>query len=221
VHFSAEEIAYIRGLYAGECAYVDHYIGRFVQTLKTLGLYDDALIILLADHGHPLADHGKFLKGPDRMYNELLKVPCLFKLPGGAHAGMRTDALASFHDVLPTLLEIVGMGNNRDALPGKSLMPLMHGEVESIRDVVISGYHDAEDRCIRDRTWSYIRRPEGEPDELYHLLDDPLEQHNLIDDHPEVAKRLASSFGGLYFPHAPAAIKGVQGRYEVAHTGAV
>jgi len=220
-HFSPEEIASIRGLYAGECAYVDHYIGQFLEQLKALGLYDDALIILLADHGHPLADHGKFLKGPDRMYSELLKVPCLFKLPGGAHAGMRTDALASFHDVLPTLLEIVGMGNNRDALPGQSLLPLIHGKVESIRDAVISGYHGAEDRCIRDRVWSYIRRPEGEPDELYHLLDDPHEQHNLIDEYPDEARRLANQFGGLYFPHAPSAIKGLQGRYELAHTGAV
>lgn len=220
-HFTPEEIAYIRGLYAGECAYVDHYIGQFLEQLQALGLYDDALIVLLADHGHPLADHGKFLKGPDRMYNELLKVPCLFKLPGNAHAGLRTDALASFHDVLPTLLDILGMGNNLDALPGKSLLPLIRGEVNAIREAVICGYHGAEDRCIRDRVWSYIRRPEGEPDELYHLLEDPHERHNLIDAHPEEAQRLAREFGGLYFAQAPSAIKGLQGRYEVAHTGAV
>ena len=218
-HFSEEEIAYIRGLYAGECAYVDHYIGRFLDQLRALNLYDDALIILIADHGHPLADHGKFLKGPDRLYNELLKVPCLIKLPGGTAAGRRTSALASFHDILPTLLEIVGMGNNLDALPGSSLLPLLQGHVETHREAIIAGYHGAEDRCVRDGTWSYIRRPEGQPDELYHLLDDPTERENLIDRHPKEAQRLATMFGSLYFPQAPSSVKGLQGRYELAHTG--
>ncbi len=218
-HFSEEEIAYIRGLYAGECAYVDHYIGRFLDQLRALDLYDDALIILIADHGHPLADHGKFLKGPDRLYNELLKVPCLIKLPGGTGAGRRTTALASFHDILPTLLEIVGMGNNLDALPGRSLLPLLLGRGDTHRQAIIAGYHGAEDRCVRDGTWSYIRRPEGQPDELYHLLDDPHERDNLIDLHPKEAQRLARMFGSLYFPQAPSSVKGLQGRYELAHTG--
>jgi len=219
-HFTAEEIAYIRGLYAGECAYVDHYVGWFLGRLKELGLYDEALIILIADHGHPLADHGKFLKGGDRMYSELLKVPFIIRFPGGKYSGRRLDALTSFHDVLPTLLEAIGMGNNLDALPGKSLMPLIRGEVSAVREAVISGYYGAPDRCIRDKVWSYIRRPEGEPDELYNLMDDPKETINLIDKHPQEAQRLAAMFGSLYALKGTA-VKGIQGKYEVAHTGAV
>jgi len=219
-YFSAEQISYIRGLYAGECAYVDHYVGEFIQRLKRLGLYDDALIVLIADHGHPLADHGKFLKGGDRLYNELLKVPFTIHFPGGRYAGKRLDALASFHDVLPTLLDAVGLGNNLDALPGKSLMPVIRGQADGVRDVIISGYYGAPDRCIRDKTWSYIRRPEGEPDELYNLAEDPAESHNLIDDYPQEAQRLASSFGVLYALHGTP-VKGLQGKYELEHTGAI
>jgi arylsulfatase A-like enzyme len=220
-HFDQEEIAYIRGCYAGECAYVDHYVGVLLAKLKELGLYDDALIVFIADHGHPLADHGKFLKGGDRMYSELLKVPFMIRFPGGRHGGQRLDALASFHDVLPTLLEAVGLGNNNEALPGISLMPLIRGEAEgAVRQAVISGYFQAPDRCIRDKTWSYIRRPEGEPDELYNLVEDPKETVNLIDEHPQEAQRLAAMFGSLYkLKGAP--VKGIQGKYEVAHTGAV
>ena len=219
-HFNEEEIAYIRGLYAGECAYVDHCVGRFLSRMKELGLYDNSLIIMIADHGHPLADHGKFLKGGDRMYSELLKVPFTIRFPGGKYAGQHLDALASFHDVLPTLLDAVGLGNNLEALPGKSLLPLIRGEVSEIRQAVLSGYHEAPDRCIRDKVWSYIRRPEGEPDELYNLVEDPKERVNLIDEHPEEAQRLAAMFGTLYALKG-AAVKGIQGKYEVAHTGAV
>ena len=218
-HFNEAEMAYIRGLYAGECAYVDHYVGRFLADLKQLGLYDDALIILIADHGHPLADHGKFLKGGDRLYSELLKVPFLIRFPGGRYGGRRLDALASFHDVLPTLLDAIGLGNNLEALPGKSLLPLIRGEVSEVRPAIISGYFEAPDRCVRDRVWSYIRRPEGQPDELYNLVDDPQERVNLIDRHPQEAQRLAGMFGSLYRLHR-APVKGVQGRYELADTGA-
>jgi arylsulfatase A-like enzyme len=152
------------------------------------------------------------------MYNELLKVPFLMRLPGGRYGGQRLDALASFHDVLPTLLDAIGLGNNIEALPGMSLMPLVRGEARELRQAVISGYYGAPDRCIRDRTWSYIRRPEGEPDELYNLLEDPQERVNLIDDHPREAQRLAGMFGSLYaLKGAP--VKGIQGKYEVAHTG--
>lgn len=218
-HFDAEEIAYIRGLYAGECAYVDHYVGQFLERTKALGLYDNSIIVLVADHGHPLADHGKFLKGGDRMYSELLKVPFTVRFPGGEYGGQRLDALAAFHDVLPTLLDAAGYGSNLDALPGKSLMPIIRGEVSDLRDAIISGYHEAPDRCIRDKVWSYVRRPEGEPDELYNLVDDPKEQANLIDAHPQEAQRLAAKFGSMYSLKGTP-VKGVQGKYEVAHTGA-
>jgi arylsulfatase A-like enzyme len=218
-HFNAEEIAFIRGSYAGECAYVDHYIGRFLDKLKQLGIYDQALIVLIADHGHPLADHGKFLKGGDRMYSELLKVPFLLRFPQGRYGGQRLDALASFHDVLPTLLDAIGLGNNLDTLPGRSLMPLIRGEVSAVRQAVISGYFAAPDRCIRDRVWSYIRRPEGEPDEPYNLQEDPKETVNLVDRYPQEAQRLAGMFGTLYALRG-APVKGVQGKYEVAHTSA-
>jgi len=219
-HFGPDEIAFIRGLYAGECAYVDHYLGQLIETLKRTGLYDTSVLVFIADHGHPLADHGKFLKGGDRMYSELLKVPCTIRFPHGKYGGQRLDALASFHDVMPTLLDAVGMGNNLDAFPGKSLMPLIRGEVSEIRQAVLSGYYGAPDRCIRDRTWSYIRRPEAEPDELYNLMEDPKETVNLIDTYPQEAQRLAGMFGSLYaLKGAP--VKGIQGKYEVAHTGAV
>lgn len=217
-YFTLEEIACIRGLYAGEVAYVDHYIGVLLEALETWGFFENSLILLVSDHGHPLAEHGKFLKGPDRMYNELLKVPLMLHFPGGEWGGRKLDTLGLFHDIPVTLLDALGYTSDLDAFQGRNLMPVIRGEVASIHQAIITGYHEGEDRCIRDKQWSYIRRPNGEPDELYDLLADPQERNNLIDAHPEEAQRLASAFGEAFV--AAQAIKGVQGRYEVEHSAA-
>ena len=214
-----EEIRHIRGLYAGEAAFVDHCLGRLFQALKDLGYYDNSVILLMADHGHPLADHGKFLKGGDRMYNELLKVPFMMRLPGGGDA-KRTHALVQFHDVLPTLLDAIGLGNNTSDMQGRSFLPVLRGVTDSHREVIITGYHEAPDRCIRDQTWSYVRRPAGEADELYNLIDDPKEQSNLIEQYPNEAHRLAGSFGSYFQRGAvQVEVKGIQGKYELASGG--
>ena len=218
-----EEIRHIQGLYAGEAAFVDHCLGRLFQALEDLGYYDDSVIVLTADHGHPLADHGKFLKGGDRMYNELLKVPFMIRLPGGEGA-RRTEAIVQFHDVLPTVLDLLGLANDASAMQGRSFLPVLRGESDVLRDVIVTGYHEAPDRCVRDRTWSYVQRPEGEPDELYNLIDDPRERTNLIDEHPDEARRLARAFG-RYFRFqlqegvSLTQVKGIQGKYELASGG--
>lgn len=139
-------------------------------------------------------------------------------LPGQAIWRKASNASASFRDVLPTLLEAIGLGNDLDALSGKSLMPRIRGEDGVIREAIISSYYEAPDRCIRDKVWGYVRCPKGEPNELYNLMDDPKETINLIDRYPREAQRLAGAFGSLYaLKGAP--VKGIQGKYEVAYTG--
>lgn len=213
-----EEIHYIQGLYAGEASFVDHCLGPLFQTLEEEGYYEDSIIMVIADHGHPLCDHGKFLKGPDRMYSELLKVPFIVRLPEGRNGGRRTAALVQFQDVLPTFLDLMGLGNNTHAMHGRSFRAVLEGDADSFRDCVIIGYRDGVDRCIRDETWSYVSRPAGEPDELYNLIEDPRETKNLIDEHPEEAIRLASAFGSYFRKRGAgrAPVKGVQGEYEMA-----
>ncbi|RPI81841.1 MAG: sulfatase [Chloroflexi bacterium] len=214
-----EEIRYIRGLYAGEAAFVDHCVGQVLQTLKELGYYDDSVIFITADHGHPLGDHNKFLKGGGRLYSELLKVPFMVRCPG-AKCARRTDAIVQFHDVLPTVLELAGLGNTTSAMQGRSFLPVLLGDSDTHRSEIITGYHESAVRCIRDSKWTYIQRAEGEPDELYNLEDDPREQKNLIDEFPEEAKRLASTFGRNFRKKgAQTAVKGIQKRYELAGLG--
>jgi len=195
-------------------------VGEFIKALKDADRYDRSLIFFLSDHGHPLADHGKFLKGPDRMYSELLKVPFGFKLPGQMHGGRRVKKLAQFPDVLPTLLDAAGLGNNMPAMQGKSVLPLIRGDVDTIREATISGFHSGQDRCIRDETWSLVLRPGDQPDELYNLAKDPQERRNVIKQHRKIALSLSAKFGPVYaITDRP--IKSLQGSFEVADTPTV
>lgn len=218
---SEAEAQDIRGLYAGEAAFVDSCLGRLFAQMERLGYLDDSLVCIVADHGHPLGDHGKFLKGADRLYSELLKVPFMVRLPGGRGGGRRTQALVQFHDVLPTLLDVMGLAYDTGAMHGRSFRRVIEGDSDAHRQSAIVGYHEGADRCIRDERWSLVLRPAGQPDELYDLVNDPGERRNLIDVERTEAERLASLHGPVFRGRgAIGAVKGLQGAYEVA-SGAV
>ncbi len=210
-----QEIHHIRGLYAGEVSFVDHCLGKLFNCLEEQGYLEDSFVLVLADHGHPLGDHGKFFKGPDRMYSELLKVPFLVHLPRSENRGMRTEALVYFHDVLPTILDLMEQDNNTGAMHGRSFLPVLKGETKQHRPAIITGFYGAVDRCIRDKKWSYIIRPEDESDELYDLKNDWRETTNLIDEHHDEAQRLSSLFGNYFRKGLVCPVKGLQGEYEM------
>ncbi|RLF02838.1 MAG: sulfatase, partial [Thermoprotei archaeon] len=163
------------------------------------------------------ADHGKFLKGPDRMYSELLKVPFMVYYPGCEHRVV--DALAWFPDVLPTALEVLGLEAYTRGMIGKSFAEVLTGEREEHRDYVIMGFHEAPDRCVRTKEWSYIHKPGDQPDELYNLVDDPKERINLIDERRDIALKLAAAFGKQFYRESVRVIKGLQAKYELSYTG--
>lgn len=210
------EIAQIRGLYAGEVAAVDTALGAVFEALRDSGYMEDSIVLVLADHGHPLADHGKFLKGADRMYSELLRVPFMLYVPNGPGNGRVSDAIIQYPDVLPTLLDLLGLQTYAQTMTGRSFRPVVDLQADEHRSLAVAGYFSAADRCLRDARWSYIRRPQGQPDELYDLVHDPREQRNVIDAHPEVAARFLRAVGPQFLRETVRSIKGVQGQYEMA-----
>ncbi|MCS7224789.1 MAG: sulfatase-like hydrolase/transferase [Armatimonadetes bacterium] len=208
-----QQVQQIRLLYAGECAFVDHCLGWLFEALHDFNYFEDSVIVLLADHGHPLADHGKFLKGASRLYSELLEVPLMIYAPHIAPG--RRSALVTFPDVLPTIFDVLGLTSETGPMAGKSFLPVLLGNEDHHREAVICGYHESEHRCIRDDRWTLIVRPEGVPDELYNRQQDPKETNNLIDSHPEEAQRLSRLFGSIWFRRPITRLKGLQAYYEV------
>ena len=114
---------YASAPYDGEIAYVDAALGKFLSWLRLRGLYDNALIAVMADHGEALGEHGETTHGVF-LYDETIRVPLLFKLPQGRSAGSHVAPRARLVDVLPTILESVGLPIPAP-VQGESLLPLI------------------------------------------------------------------------------------------------
>jgi arylsulfatase A-like enzyme len=98
-----------RGLYDGEVRYADAQFGEFVALLRSLGLYDNSLVVVLSDHGEEFAEHGGMDHGTT-LFDEVVRVPLLVKRPGGEGAGTRVLEPVSLVDVAPTVLALAGAG---------------------------------------------------------------------------------------------------------------
>jgi arylsulfatase A-like enzyme len=102
------DVAHLRGLYEGEVHAADREFGAFVDLLKRAGLYDESLIVLVADHGEEFGEHGAFDHGRT-LFEELLRVPLMIKLPRALGiAPRRVTAPVSVLDVPPTILDAIG-----------------------------------------------------------------------------------------------------------------
>jgi choline-sulfatase len=114
---------YAAAPYDGEIAYADAAVGKLLSWLRLRGLYDGALIAVMADHGEALGEHGETTHGIF-LYDETIRVPLLFKLPRERSAGKRIESRAGLVDVLPTILEAVGIAIPHD-VQGESLLSML------------------------------------------------------------------------------------------------
>jgi arylsulfatase A-like enzyme len=116
----------MRALYDAEVEQLDHHIGGFLDWLRAAGLYGRSLIVLTSDHGEEFAEHGGWFHGHS-LYRELHHVPLYIKFPGGRFAGRRLRDAVSVVDVLPTVLDQLGI-EAPGGIDGVSLLPLLRGE---------------------------------------------------------------------------------------------
>ena len=118
---SAEVIASAVRRYDGEIRSTDAALGRFCDALNERGLYDDAVIVVVGDHGEEFHDHGGLYHSTS-LYEEQLRVPMVIKLPGRGAGGRRISTLASIQDALPTVADALGW-ELPSGIQGQSLRP--------------------------------------------------------------------------------------------------
>jgi arylsulfatase A-like enzyme len=107
--------------YDGELSFVDHWIGRLSEALQERGDWEDSLVVVVGDHGEAFGEHGQIWEHNAEIYDEVVRVPLLVKLPDGARAGERITRLVRTIDVAPTLLAVAGMPG-LDGVQGESLL---------------------------------------------------------------------------------------------------
>ncbi len=196
-HFvpTAAEQGWIRDLYEAEVRHVDESVGRLLETLERLGLYDDSLIVFTSDHGEEFWEHGGFEHGHS-MHREVLRVPLLIKLPGSRPSPIHEIVSpVSTAAILPTVLELCGLDYRPTDLSVTSLAPLLAaGEPAAVEPIVSTGTLYYEDRVsIAFERTKYVRWLASGNEDLYDLAADPQETVSIADSTPdrlEVARQL-------------------------------
>ncbi|MGI5898449.1 MAG: sulfatase [Christensenellales bacterium] len=183
-------------LYAGLVSQVDAGVGRIVQELKELGIYDDTLIIYTSDHGDMQGSHG--LRNKCLPHEKSCGVPFLARLPGGVQ-GIRSDALVSGIDILPTALEVAGASTDFRCDGVSFLGHLTDGSAYS-RDYVIAEYPLKSQsgyrwRMIRDKQYKLVVDCHSFKGlYLFDMINDPWEMDNIIDcdENAQIIARLTA-----------------------------
>lgn len=155
--YTEEQLHHIRMLYAEMVTQCDTALGELMDAIKRLGLEDETLIMMVSDHGSPQGEgkwgHGIIRKARPWPYQELAHTPMLLRAPG-VKAGQKIKSFVQSCDIAPTMLDWLGV-EIPDSMQGKSLLPMVRGEVEKVRDFAIAGYHGYS-WAIYTEEWSYI-----------------------------------------------------------------
>jgi arylsulfatase A-like enzyme len=198
--YTEPELRHMRALYAAEVCMVDHWLGHLLGCVDALELWENTAVIFFSDHGFYLGEHGLVGKMGKRLrglrgwplYREVTAVPMMIRLPGVTPR--RCPAFVHPGDLMPTILELTGVGRP-DRVQAPSLLPLLRGEVEAVRDVAVSSWSFRNWSRSRPSTvwteeWSLVYWRVGIEPELYHLPSDPDQLRNLYAEHRDVAREL-------------------------------
>ncbi len=185
---------YVIAQYDGAIAYMDACIQTIFTALEARGILDRTIVVINSDHGETLYDHECWFDHHG-LYDQTLHVPLIIRYPRNTPAGKRVLGYNRHQDLLPTLLELAEIETDI-TFDGRSLMRLVDGTVDSFA----SEFYITECTWMRKHGW---RTPQWklivalEPDfhfkppvELYNLVEDPGENVNLADTHPDVVTAL-------------------------------
>ena len=205
-------------LYAGEVAWVDHWVGEVVAKLDALGVLDDTILVFTADHGECF-DHGIFFEHADCLYEGAVHVPLLIRYPRKVAAGTHVAAQVEHMDVAPTILALAGLAPPSE-FRGHALLPTPPAATQDLapdafaliehplyqdrnaeersrkqdRIRSVAGVPtreivaDRQSNALRGTTWKLIT--DGTANELYDLPADRGEQHDLATTKPELTADL-------------------------------
>ncbi len=167
--------------YDSELRFVDKEVGRLVTQLKRRGLLQNTILAIHADHGEEFRDHGGQFHATT-LYNEVVQVPWLLRLPNAKHAGRVIEPAVSLTDLTPTMMDLLGIQSDA-VFAGRSLWPVIEHGTHTVRPVVSEcdrfgrskrALVTGDNKVIVDSTLGTV--------EIYSHTKDPSEQNNLAAD---------------------------------------
>jgi arylsulfatase A-like enzyme len=166
--------------YYGHITHIDHQINRVLEHLRQYGQHENTWVCFVSDHGEMMGDHHLYRKGYP--YEASSGVPLILSGPpdSGIPTGTTCDAVVELRDILPTLLDCAGIAAP-DGIDGISLLPLVRGERETVRDW-LHGEHTLFGQSVQwltDGHWKYAWWSGNGQQQLFDLDSDPEERHDL------------------------------------------
>lgn len=184
VEITDDHIRRARRAYYANISYVDEWTATMLHTVDALGMGDDTIVIVLADHGDMLGERGLWYKMS--FFEDSTRIPLILYAPNRFQP-RRVSEPVSLVDLLPTMLDLTETDTElADPLAGRSLRPLIDGNGVPSHDWEVVGEYLAEGAVapllmIRRGRWKFVHCP-VDPDQLYDLTADPRELVNLADD---------------------------------------
>uniref|UniRef100_UPI003217D7C0 arylsulfatase n=1 Tax=uncultured Draconibacterium sp. TaxID=1573823 RepID=UPI003217D7C0 len=208
---------YPHAAYAAMISYLDENVGKLVQQLKDLGIYENTLIVFTSDNGatynggtdsHWFNSGGLFKSeygwGKGFTHEGGIRTPMVACWPNQIKPGTKSNHVSAFWDVMPTLCEVAG-ANIPENTDGISFLPSLIGEEQNVHDYLYWEFPSyGGQQAVRLGKWKAIRRNifKGNMElELYNLEEDIQEQNNIAKDHPEIIKQIEDI---LVKEHVPA-----------------
>jgi arylsulfatase A-like enzyme len=195
-----DEVLALQAIYDADICFMDFHMGRLIEAFKERGVWDDTIVVVVADHGEGLGDHGWWSHGI--LYQEQIRVPLVVRVPGGKQ-GLRVPSLVRTIDLMPTILDLAGAPQRRlPAMDGASLVEALQtgktkeGRIAYADSVNILTYVRPDSKTLKDKKNDKLyclmnashkliyHQLNPDDTEFYDLAADPAEQNNLAAQKP-------------------------------------
>lgn len=223
------ELGWYMANYDGEIAFTDAQIGILLDEIEQMGLLSNTAVMITSDHGESLGEHQYYFEHGWFPYNACGWIPWVVYWPEMPNQGSRIGYPSSLLNLVPTVAEIMGWEIGDADFHGKSVVPVISGQVQTVEPYVVIeagegglNWHEFL-RAVQDERWKLVYVPseryqgmmQGTEFELYDVLADPMETVNLADAQPDIVARLKRELARIISTTGPIAeAPGRQPRYS-------
>jgi arylsulfatase len=184
---------YWEARYEAGVAEMDHHLADLRMRLEQMALWDDLVVVITADHGEALGEHGHFGHGFSIHHPEL-HIPLIVRSPGVLPAGRRVSEVVRLMDIGPTLFDHLGMPP-MDRVQGQSLLPYIASRPPGEPLTALAEglkTRTFEQSALYRGQWKMLRQLEPPIQLLHHIVRDPLERTDFAGQRPELLDKLVT-----------------------------